>query len=389
MRPADRYPLDGPAAPPHSEGVTLRGDHRRLAAAIVLSLLASFASPASSSAAELRYGVNPIISFSGPTSLYEVSRLRAAGGTMMRVQLGWGRLRPEPRTPYYFDHYDEVIASAAAGNVQVLGLLAGTPSWLPHHANGWPSTPSGLAQYRQYVGAVAARYGRGGTFWKEYPLLPYRPITTYEVWNEPNRTDMSPTGGDRPRAYARLLAITRAALDDYDDRALIVTGGVTERRHSSNQAGVGFLKRLYSVKGIEGDFDIVGLHPYGPKGTDALRITRRFRKALDQLDDPRRPIWITEIGWGSGGEIDNANHPLVTNEARQASLLTRSFAGLTAAADELRLGAILWYSFEDLRPVDSPGTWDSHAGLFSLSGRKKPAWDAFAAIAGGRSGGDL
>lgn len=389
MRPARRYPLDDPGVPPHSEGVTLRGEHRRLGAAVVMVLLTLSAAPASGSAADLHYGVNPIISFSGPMSPYEVARLRIAGGTMMRIQLGWGRLRPEPKTPFYFGHYDDVIASAAASNVEVLGLLAGTPSWLPHNRSGWPATPTGLAQYRQYVTAVAGRYGRGGTFWKENPLLPYRPITTYEVWNEPNRTDMSPAGGGRPRAYARLLAITRTALNYYDEKALIVTGGVTERRRSSNQSGVRFLKRLYAVKGARDDFDIVGLHPYGPKGTDAVRITTDFRKALDDLDDPDTPIWITEIGWGSGGEVDRGNHPLVTSEGRQASLLTRSFEGLTAAAEQLRLGAILWYSFRDLRPFDSPGTWDSHAGLFSQSGRKKPAWDAFASIAGGRSGGDL
>src|SRR5207253_2927237 len=118
---------------------------------------------------------------SGPTTLYEVARVRAAGGTMIRIQLGWGRLRPKQRSPYQWENYDEVVAHAAAGNVEVLALLVGTPDWLPHHQSGWPSTPSGLAEYRQYVSAVAARYGRGGSFWKENPLLPYRPITAYEI----------------------------------------------------------------------------------------------------------------------------------------------------------------------------------------------------------------
>jgi hypothetical protein len=27
---------------------------------------------------------------------------------------------------------------------------------------------------------------RNGTFWAEYPTIPKRPITTWEIWNEPN-----------------------------------------------------------------------------------------------------------------------------------------------------------------------------------------------------------
>ena len=36
-----------------------------------------------------------------------------------------------------------------------------------------------------FVSSFAQQYGRGGTFWSQHPELPYLPVESYEIGNEP------------------------------------------------------------------------------------------------------------------------------------------------------------------------------------------------------------
>ena len=73
--------------------------------------------------------------------------------------------------------------------------------------------------------ALARRYGRGGSFWKAHPRLPYEPITDYEVWNEPNFGRLWCPKPD-PGAYARLYLAARSAVQAVDPKALVLVGGL-------------------------------------------------------------------------------------------------------------------------------------------------------------------
>jgi hypothetical protein len=42
-----------------------------------------------------------------------------------------------------------------------------------------------ITQWRTAVRADLARYGTGGTLWKEHPEVPAAPILYWEIWNEP------------------------------------------------------------------------------------------------------------------------------------------------------------------------------------------------------------
>jgi hypothetical protein len=366
--------------------IPMRGRSRRVSLVPLLACLTLAAMPAPPASA-VQFGLNALDFFAGPATPYEAFRMRTAGARIIRVQMGWGRIQPSKSRRFTFDHYDEVVGGAARGGMNILGLLLGTPGWIPHHERGWPSTPSGLIEYSRYVQALAGRYGPHGAFWAENPEVPYRPITAWEVWNEPNRADMAPNIPNRVSSYAQLLKLTRAALNVHDPHASIVTGGMTERRSSDSEEATAFLRRLYRIKQARRAIDVIGVHPYGRRAKDALQVTQRVRRILDQEGDPHRPLWITEMGWGSAGET--APHPLVTDERGQADRLRSSFKLLGQAAKRLKLRKILWYSFADIRPPSFPGTWDQHSGLFDYYGRKKPAWDAFANAAKGQAGGNL
>ena len=63
---------------------------------------------------------------------------------------------------------------------RVLHLMVGS------HAGRLFSPPANLHDYAAFARAFAKRYGRGGDFWRERPEVPLVPITSYEIWNEPN-----------------------------------------------------------------------------------------------------------------------------------------------------------------------------------------------------------
>jgi hypothetical protein len=91
--------------------------------------------------------------------------------------------------------------------------------------------------------------------------------------------------------------------------------------------------------------------------------------------DAEKPIWITEVGWASGGQPSG----LTVGPDRQADYLRQTFELAAENQEKLGLEGVIWYSLND-----TPGPlWPGHCGLFRLDGSPKPAWEAFAQVAGG------
>ena len=67
-----------------------------------------------------------------------------------------------------------------------------------------------------------------------------------------------------------------------------------------------------------------------------------------------RPIWITEVGWASGGQPSG----LTVGPERQAEYLTRTFELAAGQRERLRLGGVIWFALSD-----TPGPlWPGHCG---------------------------
>ena len=59
--------------------------------------------------------------------------------------------------------------------------------------------------------------------------------------------------------------------------------------------------------------------------------------------------------------------------------MRQTFELATANRNRLGIGGVIWYSLND-----TPGPlWVGHCGLFTVEGLPKPAWQAFAQVAGG------
>src|ERR1700759_4400690 len=78
--------------------------------------------------------------------------------------------------------------------------------------------------------SFAQRYGRGGSFWSQHPELPYLPVESYEIGNEPDITPTTPADQTSlhyadPASFAQVYETARAALHQVDPTAQAVVGG--------------------------------------------------------------------------------------------------------------------------------------------------------------------
>lgn len=300
----------------------------------------------------------------------QLARLGDGGVGTLRINFAWGSVQSGPNAPYDWRHYDPVVRGAAENGIRVLATVYSTPSWAASTAE-IPPLGSDLSGFEEFARAAVKRYGSDGTFWEDHPDVPKLPITDWQLWNEPNSPLFwKPT----PNAaqYLTLLRAFNLAVKGADPAARILlgglfptpTGGITMDR---------FLEDLYDG-GARRLFDAVAVHPYSLTPRKALDRVKQARDVMRRFGDADKPIWITEVGWASRGTPSG----LVVGLSGQADYLRQTFELAAAERDRLGIARVVWYSLND-----TPGPlWVGHCGLFRLDGSPKPAWEAFAQVAG-------
>ena len=136
-----------------------------------------------------------------------------------------------------------------------------------------------------------------------------------------------------------------------------------------------FVFQLYE-QGGKGLFDAIAVHPYAATPRDVIAKAQEARAVINRFHDDAA-LWITEVGWASGGRPVRPHH-----RTRAPGGLPPSSLEL-AAADRERLGldGLIWYSLND-----TPGPlWPGHCGLFTVDGTAKPSWAQFVELTGGSS----
>jgi polysaccharide biosynthesis protein PslG len=339
------------------------------------------------------FGVVP----QAPLTADDFTRMGSAHVGLLRVQLSWTTTDPGPATgDEDWSAFDAVVGGGAREGVRTLPFVFGTPSWVLaldgrtcRHERCPPYPPKGeraLAAWRDFLAAAVDRYGPEGSFWSKHPELPALPIRAWQIWNEQN----SPTFfAPKPsvRSYARLLTDAHEAIAGRDPGAKVILGGMFGKplggRHPVIAASE-YLADLYRRPGLAAAFDGVAAHPYGA-GLDAVReqvgaLRERIRRSSDDAK-----IWVTEVGWASGGPPG----PLNRGPQGQAKRLRKTFRYLLAERRRLRIATVDWYSWRDA-PSATPGlcAWCAQSGLLSADGVPKPAFGAFTQMAGGDGGGD-
>lgn len=302
----------------------------------------------------------------------EIDQLGRAKLGTLRINLAWGSVQHQPDTDYDWDHYDSVIGQAARNGIRVLATVYSSPTWAEPTPE-YPPLGDALPKFQDFVRASVERYGPNGSFWKDNPDVPKLPITTWQLWNEANSKYFwkpEPDIGE----YVTLLRAFSSAVKGVDPGAQVLLSGLFPKPPAGGPLAEDYIAEIYGTGG-RGLFDAVAVHPYAANPQDALATVERSRGVMDRFGDSKLPIWVTEIGWASGG----APSGVTVGPARQAEYLTQAFQLLGDARGRLNIQGVVWYSLND-----QPGPiWVGHCGLFNLDGTPKPAWNAFVQLTGG------
>ncbi len=314
------------------------------------------------------------LGFAGSPSTTDLARVNSAGVKVVRLTFDWRTFQPTGAAPPRFDAVDPIIRTLAEAHVRAFPGFVGTPGWLAPDPTTAPLFSSAArSAWGAFLAAAVQRYGPNGSFWSENPSVPYEPIRAWQIWNEENAVGYF---GPRPSpsAYAELLHISAAAIRGADPGATIVTGGMFQTvGRGGSILSWRFLRGLYRAGGAP-DFDAVGVHPYDPDIAGMARQVKRIRAVMDAAGRPGTPIWIDELGWGSGATGSKLN----LGPEGQAAMLSQAFDYVLANRKELGIEHLMWYPLRDPPAVaNNPCGFCDSAGLLEATGAPKPAWAAF------------
>jgi hypothetical protein len=340
-----------------------------LLATLLLFAVGGAASPAAGRAA-VPAGFFGTVS-QGPLEGGEMARMEGVVGTL-RIPIYWAGCEPSPGA-YEFAGLDAEIGAAVEHGIRVQPFVYGTPAAYSPDPMRPPLAGAARVAWRKFLVALVGRYGSRGSFWVGRARR--EPVRVWQVWNEPNFSVFWQPRPD-PTAYARLLASSAPVIRTADRRARVALAGVAP-------VGDGlptwtFLRRLFRVPGVRGDFDLVSLHPYSASIAQLNYAIEKVRRVMVRAGLGARPLLVSELGVASGGDPGSV---FVMGRAGQAQFLAEAFRRLLQMRDRWHVAGVDWFSLQDNAQFDPYCSFCQGSGLFELGGAPKPAWSVFRHIA--------
>jgi hypothetical protein len=334
-----------------------------LLAAVAAGLALLWAAPAGAAAPREFFGVmadGPALA--APTDLVRETRtMRSTGVGSVRVAFYWRDMQAQEGGPVDFAETDRIVTALARSGLRVFPTLVRAPTWAAGGDGREGAVPTDPRTYAAFCAEVVRRYGRGGSFWRENPDVPARPVRAWQVWNEPDMRRYW-LGSPWPSTYVGLLRAARPAIKGADPRAQVVMAGLTNR----SWRGLG---RLYSA-GARGLFDAAAVHPFSRRVGNVVEIVRRGRRTMRRRGDARVPLVLSEISWSSGKGRSTLNYGWETTERGQAARVRAVVAALARQRRRLRIQAFYWYTWLSPRPGDAESF--AYSGLRRLDGSGRP-----------------
>jgi hypothetical protein len=308
-------------------------------------------------------------------------RLSKANVKTVRWSMPWSNIEPS-KGNFNWTLPDKVIGGLAARGISVLPVVYGSPSWV---AKPRTKPPLGSKEDRQawkdFLTAAVNRYGSGGSFWSGTGPLGFlsrhsgkaaQPVSAWQIWNEPNLPAYFQPHPS-PGKYGDLLSLAHKAIKGADSSAKVVIAGMPGNAVGGIDAPK-FYSRLYQQKGFKNDFDIAALHPYGPFLPNVIHWIKKTRKVMRKHGDKHKPLWLTELAWGS-------DHPdrygFNKGPTGQKRMLKRSFKAIYHHRHQWDIRRLFWFQLRDPKGGNPHCSFCGSAGLLKHNGNKKPAWQAF------------
>lgn len=304
-----------------------------------------------------------------PPTRSDVRKMRRSGVGAVRVAFTWFNQEPQPGL-HQWGETDATVGAITRAGARVLPIVNTVPVWVAPLSPVTPplGSPFAEAAWQSHLQALASRYGPGGTYAATHPA--FKPIRTWQLWNEENLTAYWGSFPDPP-AYARLVELGAAALRSVDPSARVMIGGLSTANKGIDPSR--YLKRLYEASGPDPSFDIVALHPYAGSIAEMVGRIRRSRQVMRDFGDEKSRIAITEAGWGSAGP---PGYPPSGTPSSQARMVGRFFDTLERHRN-WRITQAFWYAWRDLRREPDHCGFCTFTGLLEADGTPKPALRAF------------
>lgn len=311
----------------------------------------------------------------------EAAYLQLAGqanATTLRDDFAWSDIERQ-KGVFDWNGPDEIMRLTASRGIRVLAIADYSPKWASSCPNAQDSSkcgPVNPADYGNFAGKLAARYGAGGDFWRANPSLPYVPLSGIEIWNEPNIQNFwaNPHGG----RYANIVKAAYTAIKAADPTITVVAGAMAPVGDVPGEfvGPISFLSQLYDA-GAGGYFDAVSHHPYVySKGATAEYMMAfhdwsgwsqmaetdvSLRSIMAEHGDSGKKIWITEFGAPT-----NADGISEAEQAKLAAIALEKWKTYDWA------GNFYWYSLRD----DCQDTTEKECyfGAVRHAGALKPAY---------------
>jgi hypothetical protein len=304
----------------------------------------------------------------------QAQHMRADGVRSWRVEFSWDQIEGTPGA-YDWTAGDRKVLAAARQGIDVLGLALRAPAW----ANGGSADPfvppKDPATFAGFLKALVARYGPQGSLWAAHPEVTPRPVRAWEIWNEPNLKNYF-NAQPFAKPYAALLRAAYPAVKGADPGATVLMASMANFSWRD-------LAKLLDVKGPRLRFDAAGAHPFSGRPSNALKIVKLNREALDRRGYRKVPLWLTELTWSSAkGKKTPLTQNWETTERGQAERLTDMYHLLLRDRVRLRLARVFWYTWATV-DNGSKNSFD-YSGLLQArpdgTFRAKPALAAFRAV---------
>lgn len=331
------------------------------------------------------YAGDDIETAPAPTQERAWDLMAAAGVESARIVVNWEMTERQQGGPLDWSRTDGFVANAARRGISVMPTVMYAPNWAKQYPNVVSSPPRGTGSYAAFLRKAIARYGPDGTFWKERPQLPKRPVRHWQIWNEPDltdhwwRTDKKFVPNEAKR-YGALLRASSRAIRKADPGAKVVLAGLS---NFAWETAAGLLKH----GGVRGAFDIAAVHMFPGNWRNVTVIVKRFRQALDKGGARGRPIWVTEMTWPAAKGRTNpppfADSPyyrnFITDEPGARDRLAGAYKRLSDPPFRRanRLERVFWFSASSKYAGGS--IWD-YVGLTEVRGGTiylKPTYEGY------------
>jgi hypothetical protein len=283
------------------------------------------------------------VAVSAPRSVQdpEWARMATTGSESARTAFNWASAQPKKKSRFSFARTDHLVQLAAEHGIELLPYVFHAPAWAARYPATY-SPPARASDYTKYLVALVRRYGPAGTFWTAHPEIPKRPIRYWQIWNEPSKRYQwtIPKKQDYAPGYGALLRASYKSIKHADPGAKVVLAGLADYSYLD-------LRHLYEKGRIRGFFDVAAIHPYTTKQHGVLTLVAHFKHVLKEKKDPKKPVWVTEVGLpASKGRTLNSS-PLQTTDAGMAAFLKESYTDLIKKRRTTKYGVerAYWYTW--------------------------------------------